>query len=670
MITDHDNNEQSIRDAVSNAEEPALRPDLVVQNGNLPRTVLELRDIMAKALAEELFDRDGILVWLRRGADGNLHTEPVTKHNVVMLAHRVCRPVVWIAKKSKKPKGEEREKEEWVCAEVTLTERIAEMYVHNKDWKFRSLAGITSSPIMRADGSIINSTGYDKDTQMYVHNAPALNVPDRPTQEQAAAALLTLRQAFHTFPFADSELIRREDGLDYLDTTKAPQYDESSFLAGLLTAAIRASLWLCPGMLATAPSISGAGTGKGLLLRSVAYIALGIALEPFTAGHGSEEMDKRIASVAMSGKPVLWLSNLNSGMLGNDTLASVLTERPACLRIMGRSWMVTILTAMIVLLDGNGLRVTLDQARRLLNVHLDPRCENPESRPFKPGYLNSIKSQREELLSACFTILRWGRHNRDSLAHGKPLGSYEEWCEWVRNPLLTLGCQDPVEAMLQAKANDPKRLQITELFAIWWDCHKSDPVKSSELNTDVTDKIEEVIGKRSRQSVTDYLGKLHNTRIAGYLFVRHKPESKWGVTTYQLFQKDDVEVQSTPYGPQTETQRTPYGSPVADPPWGAHYDAKSCNDTTSTTKSIPTPSCTPYGSYGLDHLHAREAFTGTMSASGSKSQPRSESDECAMAGVQPHETHRGHRGYRTESKQTQTNQVGNKIRGTVAEVTQ
>jgi hypothetical protein len=35
------------------------------------------------------------------------------------------------------------------------------------------------------------------------------------------------------------------------------------------------------------------------------------------------------------------------------------------------------------------------------------------------------------------------------------LGSYEERCAWCRDPLLTLGCRDPVERIATAKANDP-----------------------------------------------------------------------------------------------------------------------------------------------------------------------------------------------------------------------
>jgi hypothetical protein len=59
-------------------------------------------------------------------------------------------------------------------------------------------------------------------------------------------------------------------------------------------------------------------------------------------------------------------------------------------------------------------------------------------------------------LAALLTIWRCGCL-ADGLMQGITLGSYEQWCGWVRDPLLTLGCRDPVERMSEAKARDPFR---------------------------------------------------------------------------------------------------------------------------------------------------------------------------------------------------------------------
>jgi hypothetical protein len=43
--------------------------------------------------------------------------------------------------------------------------------------------------------------------------------------------------------------------------------------------------------------------------------------------------------------------------------------------------------------------------------------------------------RRAGLISDAVTIWRWGRQNRGALTPGRPLGSYEIWCQWARDPL-------------------------------------------------------------------------------------------------------------------------------------------------------------------------------------------------------------------------------------------
>jgi hypothetical protein len=76
----------------------------------------------------------------------------------------------------------------------------------------------------------------------------------------------------------------------------------------------------------------------------------------------------------------VFLDNLNSTALRSNTLASVLTERPAHVRVMGRSEMVPLNCAAFVAVTGNGLSVSEDLARRFLEVLLDPQCEDSEAR--------------------------------------------------------------------------------------------------------------------------------------------------------------------------------------------------------------------------------------------------------------------------------------------------
>ena len=118
-------------------------------------------------------------------------------------------------------------------------------------------------------------------------------------------------------------------GVEVVDVNKPPGRDESAFLVALLTAVARSSLWLAPGLAIIAAAVSGAGSGKGLLVRAICVIAFGIRPRAFTSGRDRRELDKRLAAELIEAQPVVFLDNVNGTTLRSDTLASVLTERPA-----------------------------------------------------------------------------------------------------------------------------------------------------------------------------------------------------------------------------------------------------------------------------------------------------------------------------------------------------
>ena len=139
--------------------------------------------------------------------------------------------------------------------------------------------------------------------------------------------------------------------------------------------------------------------------------------------------------------------------------------------------------------------------------------------------------RRSELLVAILTIWRWGRQSSE-IEPGRPLGSFERWCQWVRDPLLALGCQDPTDRVSEAKQRDGRRRDIAELFEVWWDKHRDKPVTASNLHDDVK-RVADPQG-RGRQFLTSRLEKLAGTRLAGFIFSRQVAPGKWSPATYKL----------------------------------------------------------------------------------------------------------------------------------------
>jgi putative DNA primase/helicase len=204
------------------------KPELIIHAGNLPATAGVLRDLFAAS--GKLFDRS-LPVRVIRSADGGPPSAtPLTRHNVVIEAHRLCQPVKMGSHGERVP--------------VTLLDRIAQMYLDmSGEWDLPPLAGVSTAPLLSADGSVRAADGYDAVTTLWRCNIPTLRLPLRVSRAEAEAALRLLRQAFHTFPFGDAP--RRWDtslAVEVVDITKPPGLDESAFLVAILTAVCRPSL--------------------------------------------------------------------------------------------------------------------------------------------------------------------------------------------------------------------------------------------------------------------------------------------------------------------------------------------------------------------------------------------------------------------------------------------
>ena len=504
-------------------EAPGEKPRLLVDNCNPDQTVAVLRDFLSDA--GSLYNR-GVPVSLAFDQiQGGTVAQIITPHALVRLAHTICRPYA-VKMRVDGPAAE-------VNARLPLP--LATMYLDWRgEWRLPPLNGIASAPLLRADGTIGGTQGYDLATGMWCENIPDLTgcVPARPTKADAAAALGLVRETFKTFCFADAETVETATGsVAVVDTGVPPGRDESAFLVALLTAVCRPSLHLAPGVLLRAAPMSGAGAGKGLLARCICIIAFGREPHAVTAGATAEELEKRITAELIEGSPALFLDNLNNTAFKSSLLASAITERPARVRVLGRSLMMPLNASAFVILTGNGLTVSEDLARRFVAVDFDARTEDPEARPFTTDIRAEVKARRRDLLAAVLTIWRWGRI-ATGIRPGLALGSFAQWCQWVRDPLLALGCQDPVERVSEAKQRDGRRQAVADLFAIWWDKHHDQPVAVRQLHDDVKQALDPQ--GRGRQYVSSQTEKLAGTRMAGFLFTRQAPAGKWGASTYAL----------------------------------------------------------------------------------------------------------------------------------------
>ena len=313
------------------------------------------------------------------------------------------------------------------------------------EWNFKTIAGVISTPTMRPDGSLLMGQGYDEVTGLLLVEPPPMPaIPDQPTKADALAALALLEGLIVGFPFVTD-------------------VDKAVALSGIITPILRGAFPVTPMHASRAPT---AGSGKSFLWDTVSAIAIGQLMPVMSTGANVEETEKRLAATMMTGQPLISIDNI-SGELGGDALCQAI-ERPVVeLRILGRSEKVRIEsrgTSMFA--TGNNFTVLGDLTRRVITVNLDPEVERPELRQFDFDPVDRVLADRGKYIAAALTI---GRAYVVAARPGRlpRLASFENWSDLVRSALVWLGKADPVQSMESARAEDPERVELSELLEAW-----------------------------------------------------------------------------------------------------------------------------------------------------------------------------------------------------------
>ena len=343
-----------------------------------------------------------------------------------------------------------RKSNRWVKVDPTL--QLARLLLtRERRWTFPRIAGVITTPTLRPDGSLLDASGYDPRSELYLLSGFALPpISERPTKDQALEALARLTDLFREFPFSDREGKKR--------------LNQSVALSGLLTASVRGSLPTAPVHLIRADT---PGTGKSYLVDVIATITTGWYCPVITASKSIEETEKRIGAVLLEGLPLVSLDNCTHDLSGE--LLCQLSERPVIrIRVLGQSAMPSCECHTMVFATGNNIGFCGDMVRRGLVCDLEALSERPELRRFQNDALETATVDRAGYLAATLTIIR------AYLAAGAPevsgpLGSYSAWSKMVRSPLVWLGMPDPAVSMETARAEDTVLTDLQEFFDLWID---------------------------------------------------------------------------------------------------------------------------------------------------------------------------------------------------------
>ena len=396
------------------------RPTIRVKLGELPAAVAKSNQLLAKH-SGAMFVLGDLLVTIEN-VDTRLQTVPVTQARIGLELARVAR--------FEKIGRVTETGPEWIACDPPL-KLAAAIADEPGGWRSPVLTGLTEVPILRSDGSIKSSPGYDPESRLYLHGARSA----APLFHSPRAALDLLLDALREFPFVKP-------------------HHRSAALALLITSVIRRQL---PSSPMFGISAREAGTGKGVLASLAAIMTTGRRAPETPWPSHTDEQRKVITSVLIGGQPLIILDNI-SDVLDSPPLCVLLTAETWSDRVLGQSRQLQLPASVLVVATGNNLRIAGDLCRRVLPIEMDAGCENPELRKFERELLTWAISNRAQLVAAVLTILSSYRSAGEPVPNGfVPLGSFEKWCRTVCGALIWIGEPDPRDAMAATRANDPKR---------------------------------------------------------------------------------------------------------------------------------------------------------------------------------------------------------------------
>jgi hypothetical protein len=304
--------------------------------------------------------------------------------------------------------------------------------VHEQgEWNgMRVLVGISETPIVRPNGSIVQSSGYDDETGfVFVPSAEYPPIEPEPSQAEAQAALAELNDLFADFEFSTDE--GHAVPIAAILTIIGRAGVDGSVPAFVIEAAVR-------------------GAGKTLCSDIISMVATGRSASRTTYPDDDDELRKVLDGYALQGAAFISMDNV-ARPLGGAALDAFLTARDeVTVRELGRTGQKSVPWRSTVLATGNNISIRGDTGRRVLFARLEPTAERPEDRTnFQhTDLVGYTRENRPRLVAAALTILRaYAVAGRPDVL-GATWGSFEGWTALIPAAIRFAGGPNVLNARL------------------------------------------------------------------------------------------------------------------------------------------------------------------------------------------------------------------------------
>lgn len=396
-----------------------------------------------------------------------------------------------------------------VEAEATPSPRTLGAVLSAQYWsKVRPLYGIVGAPVLRPDGSLLQTPGYDKATGLYL--APKVDVPpipERPDRfEVDQAREFIIGRLLRDFPFVD-------------------QADRANHIGLLMAQILRPYLrCLTPYGLISATTQS---SGKTLLAEIIGH-TFGYKVMIWRRGDDAE-VEKAITAALRGPAPVLLWDNLPEGStVDSAVLAALLTTPKWSGRLLGTSATFEAPNNRLWLATGNNIRLGGDMATRTLLVRLDPNDPHPEERDQSKFGIPQLNDWIKEPTNRVTVLRHLLVLVADWVAHGAPrsthtMRQFTSWAQATGGLLDHHGIGGFLGNIDDVREADEENAEWTRFLARWFDLAGTTKTTAAKVRKSADPEFVkgQEVDRWKDTFLTTADGKLPSTKGLGKLLTSH-----------------------------------------------------------------------------------------------------------------------------------------------------